>query len=134
MSDNLPEETKKVAARPITPQEARIKNAGVTPPVVFEVFNSFLIARAAQSHITISRDEVVQAIREALGVDTANIYDNRWLDIEDAYVQAGWEVSYSRQSNLGIHKNELGGSWPHWTFVQPAQVEKKLDTWGLKPI
>ena len=128
MSDNQ-------LGRPITPQEARIKNAGEIPSAVYDVFNSFLITRVGQSHIGISRDEVVTGILAAMpNVRREDIFDYRWLDIEDAYVKAGWEVTFSRQSNLGVGKIDLGGSYPHWTFVQPAQMEKKPEVWVSKAV
>ncbi len=74
---------------PISPDEA--KQGHSIPSVVFDVVNT-LLSRGARN---IKQSEVVRLI-EASGIERSVIFENHYLDFEDAYRANGWSVEYDR--------------------------------------
>lgn len=98
--------------RPITPQEAKEGQPKIIPSVVYDVFNHLLTTRFARGNeVVITQDQVIDVILARMPeLQRQEIFDNHWLDIENAYQAAGWQVSYSR-----VAYNESGRSF--WTFI-----------------
>lgn len=104
-------ETNAVVGRPITPAEARRNQTRVIPAAIFDIVNRFLTSRAAVSPIRVFQDEVMQAILTLMpGVSRNDVYENHWLDFEEAYHVAGWIVTYHRPGY-----NESGVTY--WEFI-----------------
>lgn len=82
---------------PITPNEVLRKRNGRIPPVVFEVFNEFIINTLVGSSATVYQDEVVQVLTYR-GLNRAEIFAKHWLDVEDEFRKAGWNVTYEKPS------------------------------------
>lgn len=102
---------------PITPLEALDAFYEMLPNEVFHAFNE-LIGKNFSPYSktsTVTQDEVIQKILEYINtpcntepVTKQMIFDRHWLDIEQAYETAGWDVDY---------KNMGSGSNPKKTFV-----------------
>ena len=79
--------------RPISPDEVTGLQRELIPPEVIEIFNRFIGRTILNGHATIRQDDVVKALVES-GLDKRAIFDNGWLNIEEIYREAGWEVVY----------------------------------------
>ena len=53
----------------------------IFPDEVFKVFNRLIVFHLRDGQASINQDEIVK---------------NGWLDIEDVYAGAGWEVEYDK--------------------------------------
>jgi len=81
-------------ARPITPNEVVEAKIAAVPDAVFEVFND-LIAKAWNGRsATVFQKDVVDTLEMDYAFARDDIYDNHWLDVEPAYIEAGWKVEY----------------------------------------
>ncbi len=84
---------------PIKPNEvASVKAAKVIPELVFEAFNLCIARNWKGSSATVLQSDVVKEIVSRLpeGRTKQEIFDNNWLDVEDAYREAGWKVVYDK--------------------------------------
>lgn len=93
-------------AKPITPELALKKKATTLPKDVIEVFNDLIAARCkSEGSFTIYQHEVEAALKNrGHEID----YDSD-LEIEDAYEQSGWYVTYEKPAY-----NESGKAF--WEF------------------
>lgn len=91
-------------SKPVTPDEAFKGKVTVIPPEVFDAFNELITQRAGDSTTIVKQNEVSALIAEKIARRTGEsfvnvmyqINDNRWLDIEPAYRDAGWVVNYDK--------------------------------------
>lgn len=81
---------------PIKPEE--VENAKIIsiPDAVFDVFNELIIKDMSSGVATVRQEEAVKLIAERCECEPQKIYDNRWLDIEEAYRRVGWKVEYDK--------------------------------------
>ena len=84
-----------ILIQPITPEEVIGLKKDEMPAEVTQAFNSLLGEKVRKGHALIRQDDAVARMVE-MGLDSAEIYEKGWLDIEDMYREAGWEVSYDR--------------------------------------
>lgn len=90
--------------KPITPAEARKRVNFNRPTFVIDVINQLIVqnlthggtSRVTQDQIV---DEIMLVARSAAATDLPlitrdKIFDNHWLDVEDIYREAGWNVKY----------------------------------------
>jgi hypothetical protein len=86
-----------VKGRAITPDEVVHAKRAALPDGVFEAFND-LIARHWDGHEAVIEQRAVVATILTLipGSTKAAIYENKWLDVEDVYRLAGWDVDYDK--------------------------------------
>jgi hypothetical protein len=79
---------------PITPEQAREEH--YIPDEIMQIVNDLLAERGAYSrYITLYQDEIVEKAIAA-GLNRGEIFSKHWLDFEDKYRQAGWDVKYDR--------------------------------------
>jgi hypothetical protein len=64
------------------------------------VFNNLIVAYAADGVAVVREESVAQLVAAILGVTPDHVYKAHWLDIEDAYREAGWHVVYDRPRNI----------------------------------
>lgn len=90
-------------SQPITPDEAHAKylSADRFPPEVFDAFNELIEKNwTAGGVATFTQEAVVTLILGKLliraNATREKIYVNKWLDVEDAYRQKGWDVNYDK--------------------------------------
>lgn len=82
-----------------TPEDAaKVKTAHI-PEYVFQAFNELLAERYDWNCIEIPQDQVVNRILRLSSSEVLtrhDIFDNRWLDVEDIYEANGWSVEYDK--------------------------------------
>ena len=100
-------------SRPIRPEE--VVCTGI-PDNVIEAFNELIQENIRGKQAVILQEEVIKRILsryydEPL-VTRETIYANDWLDVEDLFRDAGWQVVYDKPS--------LYDSYPAtFTFIKP---------------
>jgi hypothetical protein len=88
-----------MAVKPIKPSEVQGKKNETIPDVVIDAFNRLIIEglNASGTSSTVRQDEAVALIKKSDPKLTNSVLvDKGWLDIEDLYRRAGWEVSYDK--------------------------------------
>lgn len=83
-----------VGPKPITPVEAKERNAKLLPPFVVSVVNEFLSERYALS-ITFRHHDLKGAIETATP-PAIQPQDWWWEAIQNAYEAAGWHVEFEK--------------------------------------
>lgn len=97
---------------PISPEEVTRLQAELMPPAIIETFNRTISEKIANGRAVIDLDEIVKDLTNQ-GLDERQLFNKGWLNIEELYREAGWEVSYEQPAY-----NETGRSY--FTF----QVKK----------
>jgi hypothetical protein len=84
---------------PITPDEVASLHQAIIPEFVFDAFD-YLIAKNWGGKVSIVRqDDVVAYIMDSgFGGTRKEIFGSKWLNVEPAYREAGWDVKYNRPS------------------------------------
>lgn len=79
-------------AGPISPNEARLANP--IPDAVYEAFNELIVERDG----IVYQDEVVERILLKMPEleSDRSIYKKGWLNVEEAYREKGWDVTYDK--------------------------------------
>lgn len=100
-------------SRPIRPEE--VVCTGI-PDNVIEVFNELIQENMKGKQAVILQEEVIERILsryyEEPRIARETIYANDWLDVEDLYRDAGWQVVYDKPSPYD--------SYPAtFTFIKP---------------
>ena len=83
--------------KPITPQEAIDGFIDNIPPKIIQVVNELLMKKASPlaSSITIKQDEILDLVCDE-NLSRATVFERKWLDIEEIYRRAGWDVKYDK--------------------------------------
>lgn len=81
--------------RPIKPSEVASEKARIFPDAVFESFNELISQKFTGGSVMIKQSDIV-ALMEKKGLKCKEIFDNSWLNVEEAYRAAGWKVVYDR--------------------------------------
>lgn len=82
--------------KPITPNEVLSAKASKIPDEVIAEFNE-LIANDWNGHRSVVRqNEICTLVAKRLDVKRQTVFDNKWLDVEDIFRQAGWKVEYDK--------------------------------------
>jgi hypothetical protein len=82
--------------KPISPDnivEAKLKTI---PDEVIQVFNDLIVRKWNGSSSCIKQDDIITEIQTKLACGLQEIFDNKWLDVEDAYRAEGWVVEYDK--------------------------------------
>ena len=86
--------------KPITPDEVVLLKEAMIPDEVIEAFNECIAENWKGSYAIVKQKYVVEKIMKkflAANKDPHiknDITDNHWLDVEDIFRAAGWEVKY----------------------------------------
>lgn len=81
--------------KPITPAEAIKKTVIEFPDAVLEAFNEAITSKLYKGTATVKQDDVV-ALMVKKGLKREDIFSNHWLDVENTFRKAGWNVVYDR--------------------------------------
>ena len=82
---------------PITPSEAIKAKTQAIPPEVFEVFDELITRNISLTGTAkVYQDEAVTMIASKLNIHRSVVFANKWMDVEEAYRQAGWTVNYEK--------------------------------------
>ena len=84
-----------MAVKPINPDEVVEQKKACIPDAVIEAFNDEIARRFLGNSATVKQDDVLARIQEK-GIERGMVFDNGWLDVEDIYRKAGWEVFYDK--------------------------------------
>lgn len=83
--------------KPITPEEASRQAGDHIPDFVFEAVNNLIKKHFCHGKITIKQSEIVQEIIRLGNLHSdSQIFAEKWLDFEQAYRNAGWNVVYDK--------------------------------------
>lgn len=87
-----------MAVQPIKPSQVVKKKKDGIPDYVIESFNELIAKHFDGSSSTIKQDEVMSVILSKMpeGSKRQDVYDNNWLDVEDIFRAAGWQVTYDK--------------------------------------
>jgi hypothetical protein len=82
-----------MSVKPIRPDEVAEEKLNTLPESVIEVFNDLIAENwdGKSSHV-LQRD-VVDRIKRKM---ETNHFKTSWLDVEDIYRRAGWDVEYDK--------------------------------------
>ena len=83
-------------AKPITPQEVNAAKERNIPPEVIECFNEAISKHWDGYRAFFYQSYIVVSIKVRLNVSGEYIFRNGYLDVEDLYRDAGWEVTYDK--------------------------------------
>lgn len=101
-------------AKPLTPKEAIELKRQNTPRAVFDAFNQLLSQGKSGNSKIVFSDKQVVALMEQKGLSPQEIYNRGWLNIEDLYEEAGWNVTRSG--------SDSDDAITHYTFT-PKKAE-----------
>jgi len=86
-------------AKPISPQEAKVSKRNLIPEFVFEAVNSLISeGLSVDGSVRLMQRDIVKRIMQLspVTISAGEIYNNKWLDIESSYEEAGWKVLYDK--------------------------------------
>lgn len=113
--------------RALSPQEIMELKQEMTPPVVLDTVNRLLAENINQSgYATIKQDIILKAL-EATGLNRREIFDKHWLDFENQYREAGWEVTYNSPSYDESFDAYFNFSLPKQNGIGRAAVHRSID-------
>jgi hypothetical protein len=82
--------------QPIRPEEVVGQKMRIFPAPVIEAFNTLITQNVRDGGlITIRQDDVVALMVEK-GLTREEIIAKGWLNVEDVYREAGWDVAYDK--------------------------------------
>jgi hypothetical protein len=81
--------------KPIKPGEVAKKKQDDFPDAAFEAFNE-MIAEHYYGKVATFKQKDVEDLMVKKGLGRNDIYKKGWMDIEDVYTKAGWDVDYDR--------------------------------------
>jgi len=81
--------------RPIKPSEVAKGKKAVFPDEVLEAFNELITKNFWGGSATIKQEDVVRLMVKK-GLTPKAIDENHWLDVEEVYEDAGWDVEYDK--------------------------------------
>lgn len=99
---------------PVSPSEAKELQTEQIPEEVFIVFNGLIAQNLRRGYSRVKQKEVMGQLKER-GLEVKDIYDKHWLDVEDSYREAGWEVKYDSPS---YGDNDFD---PYFEFITPKE-------------
>ncbi len=82
--------------KPITPDEVPSLKKAALPPEVLVAVNTLIVKHYSSGFATFTQNELLDLIVELTGESRSEVFDNRWLDVEDVYRDAGWDVDYDK--------------------------------------
>jgi hypothetical protein len=83
--------------KPISPSEVGKAKTSRIPDRVIEAFNECISKHWDGGAATFTQDEVIRLVVAKMPeVERHTIFESKWLDVEDGYRAAGWQVEYDR--------------------------------------
>lgn len=86
---------------PIRPEDIGLAKSRTFPKYVFEAFNEQIVANYTAGRAVVLQNKVIDAIIVAASVegviiDRGDVFDRKYLNVEEAYEEAGWKVTYDK--------------------------------------
>jgi hypothetical protein len=86
-----------MSVKPFSPSDVLREKPKNIPDFVITVVNELLVKKFDGSYAIIKRDTIINILLEKKLVATRQeIFENRWLDFEPIYENAGWKVEYDQ--------------------------------------
>lgn len=82
-------------SKPIRPQDVGCAKAEHIPAAVFDAFNAEIATRFVGGSAKVYQSAVMTRLT-AGGMIRKEIFAAGWLNVEDAYRDAGWQVNYDK--------------------------------------
>jgi len=83
------------------------------PEAVFTAFNNLIIKNFSGFSAFVNQKDVL-AEMESLGINKKDVWENQWLNVEEAYKNEGWDVEY--------HKPFIDEAYePYFVFTKKNQ-------------
>lgn len=82
-------------SKPITPAEVGSAKVVHIPAAVFDAFNAEIAKNFSHGSALVQQNAVVRRLTEG-GMASREIFDAGWLNVESAYEDAGWKVTYDK--------------------------------------
>lgn len=83
--------------KPITPDEVGKTKESRIPAQVIDAFNELITENWGGRSATFTQDKVVERILIKMpGVARSDVFERRWLDVENLFRRAGWTVAYDK--------------------------------------
>ena len=82
--------------KPITPDEADKLKVLVFPSAVIEAWNELIIKSWNGRQAVVMQDDALRLIVDRMKCSRERVFDQRWLDIEQVYREAGWTIEYDK--------------------------------------
>lgn len=101
---------------PLRPDQLLAEKVEIIPDEVFTVFNGLIAENARRGEATVKQFDAVGRLVE-MGFDRREIYDKKWLDIEDIYRAVGWTVVYDRPGYNETYE-------PFFVFTAPKERQR----------
>lgn len=82
--------------KPVSPED--VQNSFKVPDFVINAVNKLLKKKwyPGATNIVLNQCDVIEAIKADYNTTKREIYDKHWLDFEDDFRAAGWDVKYVR--------------------------------------
>lgn len=85
-----------IMRRPISPEEAlEVKVELVIPEEVYIAVNGLIAQNLHRDRATVLQKDIVEKLVQS-GMNKNEIFARKWLDVEDSYREAGWDVMYDK--------------------------------------
>lgn len=86
---------------PIRPDEIGNAKAQQYPAFVLRAFNQEIAANYTAGRAVVYQNKVIQtiiecALQEGAVIDRGDVFDKKYLNVEEIYEDAGWKVSYDK--------------------------------------
>lgn len=96
--------------KPITPAQVDSHwRQNHIPDKVIGVFNDAIQANYNGIKAILYQDEVVGDVARVMNCTVQEVYDLKWLDVEDHFRGAGWGVTYDKPAYFESYR-------AHWIF------------------
>lgn len=98
--------------KPISPNEVTKAKAKLVPDEVLEVFNELIAINFDGHSSRVEQDAVASLVAMKMNIRRDAVFAQKYLDVEDIYREAGWEVYYDKPGY-----NETYGAY--FRFTKP---------------
>ena len=85
-----------MSIKPLRPNQVVKAKAQSFPDGVIKAFNDLIVANWDGRKAVILLGDAVKEIALKMNVERTEVTKNRWLDIEDVFRAAGWNVKYDQ--------------------------------------
>lgn len=90
--------------KPITPDEVAAQKSKLIPDYVIKCFNDLIVKNWNGYSSTILQKHIVVEISDAGKVTRQFIQDQKYLDVEPIFEEAGWNVAYDKPGYCEVYE------------------------------
>jgi hypothetical protein len=92
---------------PIKPGDVQKHKNVLLPEEVFKAFNELIVENWTGTSATFLEEVVAKRIASFLDLPVGEVYTRRYLDVENAYLKAGWGVEYDHPGYNEFYKTNF---------------------------